>query len=103
MIRIDEKVKQESVELLQRLIQTQSTNPPGNENRVAAFIKAYLSQTGIKVARIPLDAGRSSLVATIPGREDGSIVLCGHMDTVDAHEEKWSVSPFEGQIEENRV
>ena len=103
MIRIDEKVKQESVELLQRLIQTQSTNPPGNENRIAAFIKAYLSQTGIKVARIPLDAGRSSLVATIPGREDGSIVLCGHMDTVDAHEEKWSVSPFEGQIEENRV
>jgi len=25
------------------------------------------------------------------------------MDTVDAHEEKWSVPPFEGQIEENRV
>ncbi len=103
MIRIDEKVKQETVELLQRLIQTQSTNPPGNENRIAAFIKAYLSQNGIKVARIPLDAGRSSLVATIPGREDGSIVLCGHMDTVDAHEKKWSVPPFEGQIEESRV
>ncbi len=103
MICIDEKVKQETVELLQRLIQTQSTNPPGNENRIAAFIKAYLSQNGIKVARIPLDAGRSSLVATIPGREDGSIVLCGHMDTVDAHEEKWSVPPFEGQIEENRA
>jgi len=103
LIRIDEKVKQETVELLQRLIQTQSTNPPGNEDRIAAFIKAYLSQTGIKVARIPLDAGRSSLVATIPGREDGSIVLCGHMDTVDAYEEKWSVPPFGGQIEENRV
>ena len=95
MIRIDEKAKQETLELLQRLIQIQSSNPPGNENRIAAFIKAYLSQTGIKVTRVPLEAGRSSLVATIPGREEGSIVLCGHMDTVDANEEKWSVPPFE--------
>lgn len=103
MLRIDETTKQETVDLLQRLIQIESSNPPGNENRIAAFIKAYLAQKGINVTQLPLEAGRSSLVARIPGRHPGSIVLCGHMDTVNAHEEKWTVPPFAGQIEEDRI
>jgi len=103
MLRINEETKQETVELLQRLIQIRSSNPPGNEDRIAAFIKAYLSQKGISVTQLPLEEGRSSLVARIPGKQPGSIVLCGHMDTVDAHEEKWTVSPFAGQIKEDKI
>jgi succinyl-diaminopimelate desuccinylase len=103
LLRINEETKQETVDLVQRLIQIESSNPPGNENRIAAFIKAYLSQKGINVTQLPLEAGRSSLVARIPGKQPGSIVLCGHMDTVNAHEEKWTVPPFAGQIEEDRI
>ncbi len=102
-MRITEETKQETVDLLQRLIQIESGNPPGNEDRIAAFIKAYLSQKGINVTQLPLEEGRSSLVARIPGKQPGSIVLCGHMDTVNAHEEKWTVPPFAGQIEEDRI
>ena len=103
MLRIDEETKQETVDLLQRLIQIKSGNPPGNEDRIAAFIKAYLFQKGINVTQLPLEAGRSSLVARIPGKQPGSVVLCGHMDTVNAHEEKWTVPPFAGQIKEDRI
>lgn len=103
MLRINEETKQETVDLLQRLIQIESGNPPGNENRIAAFIKAYLAQKGINVTQLPLESGRSSLVARIPGKQPGSIVLCGHMDTVNAHEEKWTVLPFAGQVEDNRI
>jgi len=103
LLLINEETKKETVDLLQRLIQIESSNPPGNEDRIAAFIKAYLSQTGINVTQLPLEAGRSSLVARITGKERGSIVLCGHMDTVSAHEEKWTVPPFAGQIEQDRI
>ena len=75
MLHINEKTKTDTVDLLQRLIQIESGNPPGNEDRIAAFIKAYLSQKGIHVTQLPLDAGRSSLVARIPGRQPGSLVL----------------------------
>jgi len=46
LLHIDEETKQETVDLLQRLIQIESGNPPGNEDRIAAFIKAYLFQKG---------------------------------------------------------
>ena len=103
MPRIDEKARQETVELLQRLIQIPSTNPPGNESRIAAFIKAVLSQNGIKATVVPLEEDRCSLVARLPGKEPGSIILCGHMDTVDAREGQWNVPPFAGRIDGGRV
>lgn len=103
MLIIDDQVREEIVELLQGLVRIRSANPPGNENEIAAYVQEFLVANGIEAAFVPLEEGRSSVVARIPGREPGSVVLCGHLDTVNANEEKWSVPPFEGHIDEGKM
>ena len=103
MLTLDEKVRQETVKLLQALVRIRSGNPPGNEDEIAAYVKDFLAQNDIDTTLIPLQEGRSSVVARIAGSEPGSIVLCGHLDTVNVNEEKWSVPPFEGRIEDGKI
>lgn len=101
---IGEEARRETVELLETLIRIRSVNPPGEEDRVADFIEGYLSELGIESRRVPLEPGRSSLVARIPGASEGSYVLCGHMDTVDTNSAKWtSTDPFAPRNESGRV
>jgi len=103
LLRIDEKVRQEAVELLKTLVGIKSVNPPGNENEIAIVVKEFLVRNGIDATLVPLEEGRSSVVARIRGTNPGSVVLCGHLDTVNAHEEKWSVPPFEPRIKQGRM
>jgi len=104
MRAIGDEARREIVELLETLIKIRSVNPPGEEDRVADFIEAYLAELGIDSQRVPLEAGRSSVVARIPGESEGSIVLCGHMDTVDTDPEKWtSTDPFTPKRDGDRL
>ena len=103
MIVIDEAAYRETIALLEKLVSIRSVNPPGNENEIAGAVKELLAANGIDSTLVPLSEGRSSLVARIPGREKGSIVLCGHLDTVRADEEKWSRPPYEPRIENGRM
>ena len=68
MTVIGESARRDAVELLQALIRIRSVNPPGEEDRVTEFIESYLSELGIEFQRVPLEPGRSSLVARIPGK-----------------------------------
>lgn len=96
--------RREAIELLQTLIKIRSVNPPGEEDRVTDYIENYLSELGIEFRRIPLEPGRSSLVARIPGESEGSYVLCGHMDTVDTDPAKWTLTdPFTPRVEGERL
>ena len=104
MTVIGESARRDAVELLQALIRIRSVNPPGEEDRVTEFIENYLSELGIEFQRVPLEPGRSSLVARIPGKSEGSCVLCGHMDTVDTDPAKWtSTNPFKPRVEGGRL
>ena len=103
LLRIDEQVRQEAVELLQMLVGIRSANPPGSENEIATVVKEFLVKNGIDVTFVPLEKGRSSVVARIRGASSGSIVLCGHLDTVNADEQKWSVPPFEPRMDQERI
>ncbi|MCK5060863.1 M20 family metallopeptidase [Candidatus Bipolaricaulota bacterium] len=103
LLRIDEEVRQEAVELLQTLVGIRSANPPGSENEIATVVKEFLVKNGIDVTIVPLEKGRSSVVARIRGAGSGSVVLCGHLDTVNANEQKWSVPPFEPRIDQERM
>jgi len=103
MIVIDDVAYRETVATLEKLVSIRSANPPGGENEIALAVKELLSKNGIDSTIVPLAKGRSSLVARIPGRESGSIVLCGHLDTVNADEEKWTVPAFVPRIENGRM
>lgn len=100
---MNDSEKKELNELLQRLIQIKSVNPPGNEKEIASFIKRLLLKNNIPSELVPLEEGRSSVVAKIEGKEERNITLCGHLDTVGAIEEDWSKPPLQGIIEEGKM
>jgi len=83
--------KKELVEFLQKMVQINSENPPGNESKMAYFIKEFLLKNDIDSEIVPLEEGRDSLVAKIGGKEERNITFCGHLDTVRVKEEDWRV------------
>lgn len=95
--------KKEITDLLRSLIQIKSVNPPGNENQIANFIKKYLLKNNIHSELIPLEEGRSSIIAKIEGKEERNITLCGHLDTVRVKEEDWTKPAFQGLIEDEKM
>jgi succinyl-diaminopimelate desuccinylase len=100
---VNDAEKKELNELLRGLIQIKSVNPPGNENQIANFIKKFLLKNNIHSELVPLEKGRSSIVAKIEGEEERNITLCGHMDTVTVKKEDWTKPAFQGLIENRRM
>jgi tripeptide aminopeptidase len=68
-------------------------SPTGEEREVADSIAARLRALGLEVsedgAAGPAEAGAGNVVARLPGRGDGWVMFCAHMDTV----------PHEGRVE----
>ncbi len=95
-----------AVELLQRLIQFDTSNPPGQERECALWLKALLDDHGIAndVLHPPGMPERPSLVARVPGRGDAPpLLLQGHIDVVGVHGQRWNRDPFGGETAEGCV
>ncbi len=91
------------VELLQRLIRFDTSNPPGNERPCIEWARDLLEQNGCSVRIVARDAERPSLVARLAGegRAPG-LLLQGHVDVVPA-EGPWSHPPFGGEVADGYV
>ncbi len=91
--------------LLSEVIRIDTSNPPGNEARMAEFLKTKFAPLGFEVDIIPTPVpGKSHFVARLRG--DGSkrpILLAGHADVVGVEREKWSVDPVAGLIRDGYV
>lgn len=90
-----DKLANETIEHFQALLRIDTTNPPGNETRVAEYLKRVLEREGIPVKLLALEPQRANLVARIRG--NGSkrpILIMGHTDVVGVQREKWTVDPF---------
>jgi acetylornithine deacetylase/succinyl-diaminopimelate desuccinylase-like protein len=89
----------EAVDLLQRLIRLDTTNPPGNETAAAELLRDYLEAAGVECelyARVP---ERANLVARIRGTGGGpSLALLSHTDVVLADPSEWERDPFGGEL-----
>jgi acetylornithine deacetylase/succinyl-diaminopimelate desuccinylase-like protein len=97
-------LRDETVDLLSRLIRLDTTNPPGNETPAAELLRGYLEANGVRCelyARVP---ERANLVARIPGRGEGpTLLLLSHTDVVVADPAEWSVPPFSGEVRDGEV
>jgi acetylornithine deacetylase/succinyl-diaminopimelate desuccinylase-like protein len=94
----------EVVDLLQRLIQLDTVNPPGNETRAAELLQEYLEDNGVKCELYGKVPERANLVARIPGRNGGPrLLLMSHTDTVLADPAEWSVDPWSGALTDGQV
>ncbi|MDD2689289.1 MAG: M20 family peptidase, partial [Candidatus Omnitrophica bacterium] len=77
--------KKRLIKLTQQLIQINSENPPGDEFRIARFVKRYLGRLGVAAKIYEFKKRRSNVVAVIKGREkSASLLISPHLDTVPA-------------------
>jgi len=100
---IDDTIREQARDLTRRLVSIRSVNPPGEEDRIIGFVGDLLTRGGIGWKRVPLEAGRSSLVARLPGKGVGSVVFCGHVDTVGTDEAQWTSPPLTPRQEGDRL
>jgi acetylornithine deacetylase/succinyl-diaminopimelate desuccinylase-like protein len=95
----------EVAKLLADVIRIDTSNPPGNEGRLAEFLKTKFAPLGFEIEIVPgPDAGRSSFIARLRG--DGSkrpVLIAAHEDVVGVEREKWSLDPFAGVIRDGYV
>ncbi len=85
----------ETLRHYQRLVQINSTDPPGREVDVTNYLKQVLEAEGVEVQVFAKDPLRPNLVARLRG--NGSkrpLLLMAHQDTVNVDESKWSFPPF---------
>jgi acetylornithine deacetylase/succinyl-diaminopimelate desuccinylase-like protein len=91
----------EVVALLQQLIQTNTSNPPGNEAQIAELLKARLQPLGFEVEIVPTPApGKAHFIARLRAQNptEKPLLLAGHEDVVGVERDLWTVDPFAGLI-----
>lgn len=87
------------VEILQRLIQFNTTNPPGNEAACIAYARGLLTDAGIESIVLEKVQNRPNLIAKIEGAGKAPpILLYGHVDVVTTEKQKWDQPPFDGKL-----
>jgi acetylornithine deacetylase/succinyl-diaminopimelate desuccinylase-like protein len=92
------------VELLQRLIRFDTTNPPGNEAECIEYIRGLLDEAGVETEVYAREPGRPNLVARLSGEGDGRpLLLQGHVDVVTTAGQKWRRPPFGGELADGYV
>jgi succinyl-diaminopimelate desuccinylase len=98
-----EEGRREVLDLLVRLVQAKSENPPGDTSEPSAVIEDYLSDNGFSVRKHEPERGFINLLASLGSGEE-ELTFCGHIDTVPAGDpEKWAIPPYEGRMASGRV
>src|ERR671927_954596 len=97
-------LERRTTELLQRLIQFNTVNPPGNEQAAQEFLKGMLEAAGFACELLAAVPGRPNLVARLGGGSDGpGLCFLGHVDTVLADAADWSVDPWSAEVRDGFV
>jgi acetylornithine deacetylase/succinyl-diaminopimelate desuccinylase-like protein len=92
------------VELLQKLIRFDTTNPPGNEAGCISFIRDLLTSAGIDSEVFARSADRPNLIARLPGLgKSKPFLFYGHVDVVTTAHQQWDHPPFEGKLVEGYI
>jgi len=83
------------------LVRIDTTNPPGNESRVARYLKRVADENGIPAELLGPDPDRLNFVARIKGTGTARpLLLMAHSDVVPADRSQWSVDPFAATVKD---
>ena len=84
---------------LRDYLRIDTSNPPGNEHRAAAFLSGLLHDQGVETRLLVTPEGRTSLYARLdgPASSEGALLLLHHMDVVPAGS-GWTREPFGGEL-----
>ncbi len=92
------------VELLQRLIRFDTTNPPGNEAECIEFVRGLLADAGCETEVYAREPDRPNLVTRLRGTGSAPpLLLYGHVDVVTTAGQPWTRPPFGGELVDGYV
>ena len=97
----DDALRKHAVDLCQRLLRIDTTNPPGNEREAAELCAQELSEAGLDPVVVESAPGRANIIARKKAAVDRGkrpLVLTAHLDVVEAEPEHWEHPPFSGVI-----
>ena len=98
------RASQRPVELLQRLIRFDTSNPPGNETECINYINGLLTEAGFETTVLAKAPERSNLIARLKGQGIAPpLLLYGHVDVQITKGQTWQHPPFEGKIVDGYV
>ncbi len=87
--------------ILSDLIRIDSSNPPGNENAVAEYLKKLFENTRADIEMIEAEKGRVSFIARI-GSGSKKLLYLSHSDVVPVGD-GWDFEPFSGEIKDGFI
>ena len=89
------------------LIRINTTNPPGNETRVAEYLKRVAVTNGINAELLGDKPTRLSFVARLPATRSADnarpLLLIAHSDVVPADRSQWTVDPFSAELRDGYI
>lgn len=96
---IDTALTDHTVDLCQRLLRLDTTNPPGREILAAELIADELSAAGLEPVVMESAPGRGNVVARLKGTgAKPPLLLTAHLDVVEHEPDKWTHPAFGGEI-----
>ncbi|HUF24346.1 MAG TPA: M20/M25/M40 family metallo-hydrolase [Vicinamibacterales bacterium] len=88
-------IEAETLRHFQALLRFDTSDPPGNEQPAAEYLKQVLEQEGIPVTVLALEPHRPSIVARLKGSgAKKPLLLMAHTDVVNVDSKKWTHPPF---------
>ena len=98
-------IYQRPAEILQRLIQFDTTNPPGNEGPCISFINDLLAEFQIDTTILSRTPERPNLIARLKSGQQKvpPLLLYGHVDVVTTKNQEWTHPPFEGRLHDGYI
>jgi len=89
------RLQDETMRHYQAVLRLDTSNPPGNERRVAEYLKQVFDSEGIPSQVLALDPDRSNVVARLKGNgRRRPLLIIGHTDVVTVDAAKWIHPPF---------
>ncbi len=96
-------MRKEVIFLTQKLIRIDSQNPPGDEKKIALFIKSYLKKIGVDCKIYEFKEDRPNVVVHLKSiNKKKKILFAPHLDTVPITG-KWRYPPLGGVIVKKRL
>ncbi len=99
-----QEVGDETISRLRDLLRLDTRNPPGNEILAAEYLRSVLETEAISGEIVGPSSDRGTFIARLKG--DGSappLLLMSHTDVVAVEPEKWTHSPFSGDIDDGFI
>jgi acetylornithine deacetylase/succinyl-diaminopimelate desuccinylase-like protein len=83
------------------LVRLDTSNPPGNESRVARYLKRVTDENGIPAELLGPDPNRLNFVARLKGSGAARpLLLMAHSDVVPVERSQWSSDPFAAAVKD---